>query len=52
MNFLNLKTTVSAPVDTDDECTESTQKIVRSPRVYYFDIVLEIVQVHTKQNIE
>jgi len=40
------------PKEEDDDSTESTQKLVRHSKDYPFEIILEIIQVHTKQNIE
>lgn len=36
----------------DDTVTESTEKIIRNSGGYYFDVVLDIMESHVKQNVE
>lgn len=36
----------------DDTVTESTVKIIRNPGGFYFDIVLDIMESHVKQNVD
>lgn len=38
--------------DEDDTVTESTVKIIRNPRGFYFDIILDIMESHVKQNVD
>lgn len=53
MNYRNMPIQPIPAEDADDDCsTESTQTLIRQPSGYYFDIVLEIIQVHTRQKIE
>ena len=53
MNYNDLPMLNNPANDADDDCaTESTQTLVRQPSGYYFDIVLDIVQVHTRQKID
>jgi len=53
MDYRNMNIPTAVPDDSDDDCsTESTQTLIRHPSGYYFDIVLEIVQVHTKKSLD
>ena len=36
----------------DDTVTESTVKIIRNPGGFYFDIVLDVMESHVKQNVD
>ena len=52
MDFLKLAACFRQEDSTeDDTVTESTEKIIRNPRGFYFDIVLDIIESHVKQNI-
>lgn len=52
MFFEKLNNPAYRQSDDEDESTESTQKLVHHSKNYPFEVVLEIIQVHTKQNIE
>lgn len=36
----------------DDTVTESTVKVIRNSSGFYFDIVLDIMESHVKQNVD
>ena len=49
--YLDVRSETACDED-DDTVTESTEKIVRKSSGFYFDIVLDIVESHLKQNVE
>lgn len=53
MSYQNMPVQSIPVEDFDDDCsTESTQTLVRYPSGYYFDIVLEVIHAHIRQEIE
>lgn len=53
MDFLNIKPNHANGYDPEDDCpTEATEKVVRNSSGYYFDVVLDIMEYHTKQNLK
>lgn len=53
MDYLKGSPNYAKGYDPDDDCpTEATEKVVRNTSGYYFDMILDIMEFHTKKNLE